>query len=158
MALLITIPWNGRTRGKFGAISCLLKATAMPWISASLYQSCKSYRAGFGFKFVKMYRADFRPAYKTFFGTISVTIFSLVTCICCAHRGDFCECSDCDFSSVNSICKHGCVLLFSAWNSPHSFWEGDTGEEISTRRNCRRDQSVTRFLETMAYKTSFSCP
>jgi len=29
-------------------------------------------------------------------------------------QGDFCEWSDCDFSSANSICKHSCFLLFSA--------------------------------------------
>jgi len=51
---------------------------------------------------------------QNFFITFRVTIFSLVMYICCAHRGDFCEWSDCDFSSGNSICKHSCFLLFSA--------------------------------------------
>jgi len=42
-----------------------------------------------------------------------VTIFFLFDG-CCAHRGDFCEWSDCDFSSANSFCKHSCILLLSA--------------------------------------------
>jgi len=49
------------------------------------------------------------------FITFRVTLFSLLMHICCAHRGDFHEWSDCDFSSsADSICKHSCVLLFSA--------------------------------------------
>jgi len=32
----------------------------------------------------------------------------------CAHRSNFCEWSDCDFLAANSVCKHSCVLLFSA--------------------------------------------
>jgi len=37
-----------------------------------------------------------------------------VTKICCTHHGNFCEWSDCEFSSANSVCKHSCFLLFSA--------------------------------------------
>jgi len=37
-----------------------------------------------------------------------------MTHICCAQSSDFHEGSDCDFPLANFICKHSCVLLFSA--------------------------------------------
>jgi len=30
--------------------------------------------------------------------------------ISCAHHVDFCEWSDCDFSSADSICTHSCII------------------------------------------------
>ena len=71
----------------------------------TLTQSCKSGRAGFGLKLVKMFRA----CLQIFFKTSTVTIF-FSRLICCAHHGDFCEWSDYDFSSANSLCKDSSVL------------------------------------------------
>ena len=65
-----------------------------------------------GLKFVKIFRANFEPSYKTFYNITSNDFFlswrRFVVC------GNFCEWSDCDVSSANSVCKHSCVLPFSA--------------------------------------------
>jgi len=68
----------------------------------------------FGLKFVKMFRADFAPAYTSLLYHSKSRFFSFLKCICSAHCCDYCEWSDCDFSSANSICKHSCGFLFSA--------------------------------------------
>ena len=81
--------------------------------------SCKSGRAF-------QVRPGFEPGLRLskYFGPISglhaklvhnlrVTVFSYLMYICCVHRSDFCECSDCNFSLANSICKHSWVILFS---------------------------------------------
>ena len=67
-----------------------------------------------------------------------------MTYICCTHHGDLCEWSGCDFSSANSICKHSCVLSFSARISLTLFlWRGDSGKEISTRWCCVKEINLS---------------
>ena len=57
--------------------------------------------------------------------------------ICCAHRGDACESSDCDSSSANSTRASTAAFFCSLVGLiSHAFWGGDSGEEISTRWNC----------------------
>jgi len=91
-------------------------------------------------------RVRFRTCIKNVFITLKVTIvFLLWRRFIVLHRGSFCEWSDCDFSSANSICKHSCVLLFPVWIRVTHFLRRDSGEEISKRLR-RKDQSLTRIL------------
>jgi len=73
----------------------------------------------------------------------------------CAHRGKFCEWSDCDFSSANSVCKHSCDLLFSAAISLAFFlrrWQ--RWGNYHAMALPRKDQSLTRFLACFKKPTS----
>jgi len=110
----------------------------------SLYPEARTYarvvsRAGlFGSGWVlawvcRKFSGRFRACIQNLFVTFSETIFSY---ICCTHRGYFCEWSDCDFSSANSIYKHNCVLLFSARIKLTLFCVGHHGKEISTPWHC----------------------
>ena len=59
------------------------------------------------------------------------------------RRGtDFCEWSDCNISSANSICKHSCVLLFSAQSSLTVF-EMVTGVKILEGDGVVSKRSIT---------------
>ena len=82
-----------------------------------------------------------------------------MTCVCCAHCGDFYEWSDCDFSSADSNCKHSCLLLFSARIYLTLLWEGDGSEKLA-RDSIVSKRSITfailgLFQKTMAYKPAF---
>ena len=59
--------------------------------------------------------------------------------ICCAHRGNFCKWSDCDFLQI--ILFENIDAFFSSLLGlvSHSFGEGDSGEEISTRWLCLKE-------------------
>ena len=116
--------------------------------------------AGFGLWFVKIFRADFGPAYTSFSYHWKKRFFSFLKYICSAHYGIFCEWSDCDFSSaILSANTAGffCSLLGLV---SHSFLEGKNGEEISTRYcvekiNHSRDSSLV--LRNSGLPSSCSC-
>ena len=69
-------------------------------------------RALLGVRFVKI----FRVCMQSFFITLRATFvfFRDVDLLWSPQYSKFCAWSDCDFSSANSVCKHSCVLLFSA--------------------------------------------
>jgi len=119
------------------------------------------FRSGFGLKFVKMFRADFGPAYTSFLYHSKKRFFSFLKYNCSAHCGDFCKWSDCDFSSDNSICKHTCVLSFSGGMSVTLFfrrrqpWGNYHGMALRWK-----DQSLMWFFACVRKdgpKSGFSC-
>jgi len=90
--------------------------------------------AGPGLKFVKI----FRDCIQKIFMTLRVTNFFFRDVDLLSSLRNFCEWSDRDFS--NSVCKHSCVLLFSAGISLTLFlrrrqrWGKATA--VSTRWHC----------------------
>ena len=88
-------------------------------------QSCKSgrtfrVRPALGLSLSKCF-GPILGLHTTFLQHSGQRFFSFTAYIRYPHSGDFCEGSDCDFSSANSSCKHSCVLLFSARIS-HTFF------------------------------------
>jgi len=84
---------------------------------------------------------QFLACIQNFVITLRVTTFFFrdvdrICCVCCALRRNFCEWSDCDFSSANSVCKHSCVLFFSAGISFTLFLRRRKQRGISTRWFC----------------------
>ena len=69
---------------------------------------------GSGLSLLKCFRPISGLHTKPFYNIQSNDFFLPWRTIVALNHGDCCEWSDCNFSSANSICKHSCVLLFSA--------------------------------------------
>jgi len=98
------------------------------------YKSGRVFQIWLELKFVKIFWA----CIQNFFITLRVIIFSFVTYICCAHHGNFCEWSDCDFFAANSVCKHSCFLLLLARISLTLFlkrWQRWENGHIASKRS-----------------------
>jgi len=59
-----------------------------------------------------------------------------VTKICCAHRGNFCAEVIVIFLQLIIFANTAAFFCSLLGLVSHSFWEGDSGEEISTRWRC----------------------
>ena len=77
----------------------------------------------------------------------------------CAHRSNFCEWSDCDFLQIilfaNTVAFFYSLLRLVS----HPFWEGDSGEEISTWWRCDEEINHSRdsWLVLRSLQAGFSC-
>jgi len=141
------------------------------------YQSCKSGRAfrvgrvsgrvsvrawaGFELKFVKPFLADFGPAYKPFYNIssnnflLSWRTFVVLTAVTSVSEVVVTFLQLILFANTAAFF---CSLLGLA---SHSFWEGDSGEEISTPWRCFEEISHSRdsWLSSRndSLQTGFSC-
>jgi len=98
-------------------------------------------RAGFGLKFIKMWRADSGlhaqlfysiQSNDFFFREVHLFLITVVTSVSCKVILIFC--------SAYSICKHSCVIFYLFGLVSHSFWEGDAMALL------RKDQPLTKFV------------
>jgi len=70
--------------------------------------------------------------------------------ICSAHCSSFCVI----FLQLILFANTAAFFYSLLGLVSHCFWEGDSGEEVSTRWRCVNDQSLTRFLACFKKPTS----
>ena len=111
--------------------------------------------AGLGLKFVKIFRAGIQ----NFFIALVATNFFFRDYVCSTHRGNFCEWSDCDFFQLILFANTAAFFSSLLGLISHSFWEGDSDEEISTRWLCFREINHSRdsWLVSRSLQASLSC-
>jgi len=105
-----------------------------------LRQSCKSGRVS-GLSLSKCFGPISGLHTKLFYNIKRVMIFFFRDVHLLCSLQNFCEWSD--FTSANSICKHSCVLLFSAQINPITVFEKATVVRKSARDGFVSKRSIT---------------